>query len=112
MLHNFRVCFAAMTHFLIWPRNPKRLVYRHVIYFYKPRFFFFRWESKNEDLLCQRVLGSEEREEITVENPDKAPQFVPWRLKKEKKVVLYSELDVESWLTWKRMFFGEGLKKS
>lgn len=57
VLHNFRVCFAAMTHFLIWPRNPKRLVYRHVIYFYKPSFFFVG-SQKNEDLLCQRVLGS------------------------------------------------------
>lgn len=46
--------------------------------------------------VCSAHLSSAEREEITVENPDKAPQFVPLRLKK-KYFFLYSELDVESW---------------
>lgn len=34
--------------------------------------------------VCSAHLSSAEREEITVENPDKAPQFVPLRLKKSE----------------------------
>lgn len=55
VLHNFRVCFAAVTHFLIWPRDPKRLVYRHVIYFYKPELFVGNPNAKT--YFCQRVCS-------------------------------------------------------
>lgn len=48
VLHNLGVCFAAMTHFLIWPHKPRRLVYRHVIYFYKPSFSILESRKNGE----------------------------------------------------------------
>lgn len=50
----------AVTHFLIWPHHPKRLVYRHVIYFYKPELFVGNPNAKTH--FCQRVCALSLRE--------------------------------------------------
>lgn len=56
MLRNSGFVFLAMTQLQIWPHKPRRLVYRHVIYFYK---LSFSWESKmkKEKPLCQHSHG-------------------------------------------------------